>query len=55
MLAAGADVVVLDHHALTTRLPDGVALVSPQRPDSHFPGTDLCAAAVAWMRSVMIW
>ncbi len=49
MLAAGADVIVLDHHTLTTRLPDGVALVSPQRPDSHFPGTDLCAATVAWM------
>ncbi|MFZ9689268.1 MAG: single-stranded-DNA-specific exonuclease RecJ [Phycisphaerales bacterium] len=48
--AAGAQVVVIDHHALR---PDGVlppasVIAHPQRPDAAYGNPDLCACAVTW-------
>ena len=44
----GLDVVVLDHHRLTDRLPPAIALVNPERDGDH----PLCAAGVVFMTLV---
>ena len=48
--AAGAQVAVLDHHALRSdgELPAATVIVHPQRPGSDYGNPDLCACAVTW-------
>ena len=48
--AAGADVAIIDHHALRADglLPPATVIVHPQRPDGDYGNPDLCACAVTW-------
>ena len=48
--AAGAEVAVLDHHALRAdgTLPAATVIVHPQRPGGGYGNPDLCACAVTW-------
>lgn len=45
--AAGLDVVVTDHHDLSSALPAAVAVVNPHRTDCPFPFKQLAGAGVA--------
>jgi single-stranded-DNA-specific exonuclease len=47
-VASGIDVVITDHHVVGDRLPDALAVVNPQRPDSAYPERGLCGAGVAY-------
>lgn len=44
----GVDVVITDHHLAAEELPDSVALVNPNRPDSSYPHAPLCGVGVAF-------
>ncbi|MFD2738457.1 single-stranded-DNA-specific exonuclease RecJ [Sulfitobacter aestuarii] len=50
--AAGADVVVLDHHLGGETLPDALAVVNPNRQDEDGALAHLCAAAVVFLMLV---
>ncbi|MER8485970.1 single-stranded-DNA-specific exonuclease RecJ [Mesorhizobium sp. M1322] len=50
--AAGADVVVLDHHQLGGLLPAAVAVVNPNREDDLSGQGHLCAAGVVFLALV---
>jgi single-stranded-DNA-specific exonuclease len=50
--AAGADVLVLDHHQVAGELPDGVPVVNPNREDDMSGLGYLCAAGVVFMTLV---
>ena len=50
--AAGADVIVLDHHLGAETLPDCVAVVNPNRQDEDGALAHLCAAAVVFLMLV---
>ncbi|WP_274709259.1 single-stranded-DNA-specific exonuclease RecJ [Nitratireductor luteus] len=50
--AAGADVVVLDHHQVGGALPEGVAVVNPNREDDLSGQGHLCAAGVVFLTLV---
>lgn len=47
--AAGADVLVADHHLAGETLPDATALVNPNRQDDDSGQEHLCAAGVAFL------
>ena len=47
--AAGADVIVVDHHLAGETLPDAYAIVNPNRQDESGDLGYLCAAAVVFM------
>src|SRR5690606_29630621 len=44
----GLTLIVTDHHQMGDALPDAAALVHPALPDSDYPFTGLCGAAVAF-------
>lgn len=44
----GMDIVITDHHAVTSRLPPAVAAVNPKRPDSSYPFRDLAGVGIAF-------
>lgn len=44
----GMDVVVIDHHEVSTIMPKAEALINPKRPDSSFPTRDLAACGVTF-------
>lgn len=46
--AAGADVIVTDHHLPGDALPDACALVNPNLPGSEFPSPNLAGVGVAY-------
>lgn len=46
--AAGIDVVVTDHHAVSSSLPSAYAVVNPQRPDCPYPEKGLCGTGLAY-------
>ncbi|MEX0367102.1 MAG: single-stranded-DNA-specific exonuclease RecJ [Ruegeria sp.] len=50
--AAGADVVILDHHLGAETLPDAYAIVNPNRQDEDGALAHLCAAAVVFLTLV---
>jgi single-stranded-DNA-specific exonuclease len=50
--AAGADVLVLDHHQVAGELPEDVAVVNPNREDDLSGLGYLCAAGVVFMTLV---
>ena len=50
--AAGADVVVLDHHQVGGPLPDAIAVVNPNREDDLSGQGHLCAAGVVFLTLV---
>jgi single-stranded-DNA-specific exonuclease len=50
--AAGADVIVLDHHLGGETLPDAVAVVNPNRQDEDGALAHLCAAGVVFLMLV---
>ncbi len=50
--AAGADVVVLDHHQVGGALPEGVPVVNPNREDDLSGQGHLCAAGVVFLTLV---
>ncbi len=51
---AGADVVVLDHHQVGGALPQGVAVVNPNREDDLSGQGHLCAAGVVFLTLVQV-
>lgn len=53
-IAPEADVVVLDHHAVTSSLPPARAVVNPNRPDDESRLGHLCAAGVSFLTAVAI-
>ncbi len=50
----GMDVVVLDHHQVSSALPDTVALVNPNRDDDMSGQGHLCAAGVVFLALVAL-
>ncbi|APE45320.1 single-stranded-DNA-specific exonuclease RecJ [Sulfitobacter alexandrii] len=50
--AAGADVVILDHHLGGETLPEALAVVNPNRQDEDGALAHLCAAAVVFLMLV---
>lgn len=44
----GIDLIITDHHALDTTLPEAAAVINPKREDPSYPGWNLCGAAVAF-------
>ena len=52
--AAGADVVVLDHHQVGGALPNALAVVNPNREDDLSGQGHLCAAGVVFLALVRI-
>jgi single-stranded-DNA-specific exonuclease len=50
--AAGADVVILDHHLGGETLPEALAVVNPNRQDEDGSLAHLCAAAVVFLMLV---
>lgn len=46
-VAAGVDVIVIDHHEIAPVLPPAVAVVNPKRPDSPYGFPYLCGTGVA--------
>lgn len=51
---AGADVVVIDHHQVGGALPQGVAVVNPNRDDDLSGQGHLCAAGVVFLTLVQV-
>lgn len=47
-VARGADVIILDHHAVHGALPAGALVVNPVLPSSRYPNRSLAAVGVAW-------
>ncbi|MET0941543.1 MAG: single-stranded-DNA-specific exonuclease RecJ [Mesorhizobium sp.] len=52
--AAGADVIVLDHHQVGGALPSGVPVVNPNREDDLSGQGHLCAAGVVFLALVQV-
>jgi single-stranded-DNA-specific exonuclease len=52
--AAGADVIVLDHHQVGGPLPEGVPVVNPNRNDDLSGQGHLCAAGVVFLTLVQV-
>lgn len=44
----GMDVIILDHHAVPSILPDAVAVINPHRDDCEFPFKHLAAVGIAF-------
>jgi len=42
------DVIITDHHSCPEILPDCIAVVNPQRPDSLYPFRSLSGSGVVW-------
>lgn len=46
--ALGMDVIVTDHHSCPQVLPECIAVINPQRPDSLYPFRGLSGSGVVW-------
>lgn len=47
-LSHGLDAIVIDHHRVHGALPEGVAFVSPRRPENRYDEVELAAVGVAF-------
>ncbi|MDP3685426.1 MAG: DHHA1 domain-containing protein, partial [bacterium] len=47
-IARGADVIILDHHAVTGGLPPGALVVNPALPSANYPEPFPSAVGVVW-------
>lgn len=45
----GLDVIVIDHHLSTTKLPDAIAVVNPNRFDEEFSVKEIAAVGVTFL------
>ncbi len=43
----GTEVIVLDHHEIPTRIPEGSYCINPRRLDSQYPEKKICTAALS--------
>lgn len=50
----GLDVIVLDHHLGSEKLPEAVAIVNPNRFDDTFPFKNLAAVSVAFITTIAV-
>lgn len=50
----GIDLIVTDHHQPPPTLPDALAVINPQRQDSHFPFQNLAGVGVAFFLLVAL-
>lgn len=50
----GLDVIVLDHHLGSEKLPEAVAIVNPNRYDDTFPFKNLAAVSVAFITTIAV-
>ena len=48
------DLIITDHHQPQPTLPDALAVINPQRQDSHFPFQDLSGVGVAFFLLVAL-
>ncbi len=46
--SVGLDLIITDHHTLTSPLAEAVAVVNPKRPDSVYPFNGLSGAGIAF-------
>lgn len=46
--AAGADVIVVDHHEPGPQLPEGAWIIDPKRADSKYPERDLASVGLSF-------
>lgn len=53
-VAAGLELIVLDHHAAEPRLPPALAVVNPNRLDEERGYGNICAAAVTFLAIIAI-
>ena len=44
----GVDVIVTDHHEISSIIPPAIAVINPKRPDSAYPFVDLAGVGVAF-------
>lgn len=44
----GMDVIITDHHTITSSLPAAVAVINPKRADNKYPFVDLAGVGVAF-------
>ncbi len=44
----GLDLIITDHHTVSSKLPTAYSIVNPKQDDCEFPFSDICGAQVAW-------
>lgn len=54
-IARGADVIILDHHAVTGSLPPGALVVNPALPSARYPEPFPAAVGVVWKLAVVLF
>ena len=45
---SGIDLIITDHHAPLTKLPEAFAIINPKKPECSFSYPDICGAQIAW-------
>ena len=45
---AGIELIITDHHLLSSEIPQCYAIVNPKQETCTFPYTDVCGAQIAW-------
>ncbi len=44
----GLDLIITDHHTVSSKLPNAYAIVNPKQENCLFPFDEICGAQVAW-------
>ena len=42
------DVVITDHHSMSEKLPEAIAIVNPKRTDCEYPNKEICGSTIAY-------